>query len=53
MTTTSQTPEGVDLKNLRPGSLIDVETTSRHYHIECLGGDAVRPGQAHDRDSTA
>src|ERR1700674_1909788 len=42
MTTPSQVPEGVDLKNLRPGSLIDVETTSRHYHIECLGGNAIR-----------
>jgi hypothetical protein len=42
MTTLSQAPEGVDLKNLRPGSLIDVGTKSRHYHIECLGGDAIR-----------
>jgi hypothetical protein len=24
------------------GSVIDVETTSRHYQIECLGGDAIR-----------
>jgi hypothetical protein len=32
----------VDLRNLRPGSLIDVETKSRHYHIEFLGGAAVR-----------
>jgi hypothetical protein len=32
----------VDLKSLSPGSLIDVETRSRHYHIECLGGDAIR-----------
>ena len=29
-------------KNLAPGSLIDVETKSRHYLIECLGGSAVR-----------
>lgn len=42
MTTPSQAPEGVDLKNLRPGSVIDVETRSRHYYIECLGGDAIR-----------
>jgi hypothetical protein len=34
--------EGVELKSLRPGSLIDVETKSRHYHIECLGGEAIR-----------
>jgi hypothetical protein len=25
-----------------PGSLIDVETTSRHYRIECLGGNSIR-----------
>lgn len=33
---------GVDLNSLRPGSMIDVETKSRHYHIECLGGDKIR-----------
>jgi hypothetical protein len=22
--------------------MIDVETKSRHYHIECLGGDKIR-----------
>jgi hypothetical protein len=27
---------------LEPGSLIDVETTSRHYRIECLGGSTIR-----------
>jgi hypothetical protein len=37
-----EVPEGVDLKSLRLGSLIDVETKSRHYQIECLGGDAIR-----------
>jgi hypothetical protein len=42
MITPSLAPEGVDLKDLRPGSLIDVETKSHCYHIECLGGDAVR-----------
>jgi hypothetical protein len=42
MTTPSQAAEGLDLKDLRPGSLIDVETKSRHYYIECLGGDAMR-----------
>ena len=25
-----------------PGSRIEVETKSRHYQIECLGGNAVR-----------
>jgi hypothetical protein len=42
MTTPSNAAEGVNLKELRPGSFIDVETTSRHYYIECLGGDAMR-----------
>jgi hypothetical protein len=42
MTTPSLAPDGVDLKNLSPGSLVDVETKSHYYHIECLGGDAVR-----------
>lgn len=32
----------VDVNNLIPGSLLDVETKSRHYRIECLGGNAVR-----------
>ena len=34
--------EVVDCKNLARGSMIDVETKSRHYQIECLGGNAVR-----------
>ena len=42
MTTTSEVPAGVDIKNLMPGSLIDVETKSRHYQIECLGGNSIR-----------
>jgi len=32
----------VDVTNLVPGSLLDVETKTRHYLIECLGGNAVR-----------
>lgn len=32
---------GVDLQNLRPGTSIDVETKSRHYRIECLGGNKI------------
>jgi hypothetical protein len=32
----------VDITNLIPGSLLDIETKSRHYFIECLGGNAVR-----------
>jgi hypothetical protein len=42
MMTSSKVPGGVDLRSLVPGSLIDVETKSRHYHIECLGGNAIR-----------
>ncbi len=34
--------ETLDCASLRPGSLIDVETKTRHYQIECLGGDAIR-----------
>ena len=34
--------EVVDCKSLERGSLIDVETKSRHYQIECLGGNAIR-----------
>jgi len=34
--------EVVDCKSLARGSLIDVETKSRHYRIECLGGNAIR-----------
>ena len=42
MTTPSQAANGLDLKDLRPGSRIDVETKTRHYHIEYLGGNAMR-----------
>jgi len=38
----TETLERVDLKNMSPGSQIDVETKSRHYHIECLGGNSMR-----------
>src|ERR1700687_5718759 len=34
--------KGVDLKSLRAGSLIDVQTNSRSYRIEFLGGNAIR-----------
>jgi hypothetical protein len=34
--------ELIDCKSLVRGSFIDVETKSRHYHIECLGGNAIR-----------
>ena len=32
----------MQLLSERPGSVLDVETKSRHYQIECLGGDAIR-----------
>ncbi len=35
-------PEGVIPADLRPGSWIDLETKSRHYRIECLGGSSIR-----------
>ena len=38
----SEVFEGVDLKSLRAGSLIDVETNSRRYRIEFLGGNTIR-----------
>jgi len=34
--------EVVDCRSLTPGSLVEVETKSRHYHIECLGGNEIR-----------
>jgi hypothetical protein len=36
------TAELVECKSLERGSLIDVETKSRHYQIECLGGNEIR-----------
>jgi hypothetical protein len=33
--------EIVDCSSLASGSVIDVETKSRHYRIECLGGNAI------------
>jgi hypothetical protein len=34
--------EILDYRSLAPGSVIDIETKSRHYQIECLGGDSIR-----------
>jgi len=42
MITPSDLQGGVDLNSLRPGSVIDVETQTRHYHIECLGENDTR-----------
>jgi hypothetical protein len=32
----------LDCRHLVPGSLIDIETKSRHYRIEYLGGNSIR-----------
>jgi hypothetical protein len=34
--------ELVNCTSLARGSVVDVETKSRHYRIECLGGNAIR-----------
>ena len=40
---TSASESGMlSLSALSPGALIDVETKTRHYKIECLGGNAIR-----------
>ena len=38
----SASADVLDYYCLEPGSLVDLETRSRHYRIECLGGDSVR-----------
>jgi hypothetical protein len=42
MTATAEFVNGVYLDKVSPGSRIDLETKSRHYRIECLGGDKIR-----------
>ena len=42
MTTQCEAPKGVNIQSLTPGCLIDIETKSRHYQVECLGGDTIR-----------
>src|ERR1051326_6627321 len=39
MTGSAELLEQVDLDSLDKGSVIDVETKSRHYRIQYLGGD--------------
>ena len=34
--------EILDYNRLEPGAVVDVETKSRHYRIECLGGSSVK-----------
>jgi len=38
MQTVIESMEGFYLRNLDPGSILDVETQSRHYKIEYVGG---------------
>jgi hypothetical protein len=40
--TPCETLRGIILASLNPGCLVDIETKSRHYWIECLGGNAIR-----------
>jgi hypothetical protein len=42
MTKTTELREGLQLTDLEKGSVIDIETKSRHYSVEYLGGDRVR-----------
>ena len=42
MTTAPETQEGMYLSKLDPGSVLDVQTSHRHYRIEFLGGEEVR-----------
>ena len=42
MTTYTEGSNGVELKNLNPGAQVDVETKSRRYLIEVLGGNTMR-----------
>jgi hypothetical protein len=42
MTTTTELREGVQLRDLEKGSVIEIETKSRRYAVEYLGGDRVR-----------
>jgi hypothetical protein len=41
MRATLDATEGIYLRNLDPGAILDVETKSRHYKIEYVGGDEV------------
>ncbi len=41
MQTMTESLNGVYLHSLDPGSILDVETKSRHYTIEYVGGDEI------------
>jgi hypothetical protein len=42
MANATEPVEGLQLTELEKGSMIDIETKSRHYSVEYLGGDQVR-----------
>jgi hypothetical protein len=42
MTLSAESSAGIQIRNLSPGSFLDVETKNRHYKIECLGGNSVQ-----------
>ncbi len=42
MTKSNELLDGVQLTTLDKGAMIDIETMSRHYSAEYLGGDQVR-----------
>jgi hypothetical protein len=42
MTTAVEQVDGIFVKSLHPGAVIDLETRSRHYRIEYVAGDEVR-----------
>jgi hypothetical protein len=42
MTTVTELRDGVQLADLEKGSVLEIETKSRRYAMEYLGGDRVR-----------
>jgi hypothetical protein len=42
MTNSTEVLDGVQLAELEKGSVLDIETQTRHYSAEYLGGDEVR-----------
>ena len=41
MQASTESIDGVYLNSLDPGEILDIETKSRHYKIEYVGGDEV------------
>lgn len=42
MTSSNEVLNGVQLTDLERGAMLDIETKTRHYSAEYLGGDKVR-----------